>query len=965
MSRITYSFKEVTRRMSTKRIVMAVVLLVAVCLMSALMPVEVSAKGTGPEFASKRAIPFQQAPIEKEFERTRLETLWIFDADYSDLEGDNAGWTVWDRSGTLATENYWHHDTIRIGAYAHLGDSTWWCGTENPCWRQPRGYGNDWLQVLERNFPEIEANTDPGDELYLDWDQRFAMEHDYDYGYVDVSTDDGDTWTTLHTVNNPGFAGKPGFPMDWDNLTYGHVHLDMSTYAGQAIDLRFRFESDGGYSPEDEPNNPPTNSVEDGAWQTDNITLSGGTPAVEFWVDDAESGNMGWVHDDVVASGQIGVVWWRGQFGLDFVTGRDFTCQDRPVGTWMYAPVDPVFSRMVDAEYTWLMSPPIDISGAPKLVAHWDQWADMTEPSGDLHNVYVASDDDYDCVTDPGGFVDEEQGWWFASPFWYNEVDDWDAFAGNDWLAILWAVWNDTTDANGEHWAGLIMNRQRLGIPSGDAGTQWEHRNWDDLNDWFVDDLVEALLDSAIIKIKDDDGILSATVMASNDGGASWHANACRRQDPGDPENDWWIGAPNASLMTAGSVIRYYFEATDGVGNIATDPEGAPDETYEMTILPVLGTVSNPGLLLVDKHGRRTPGEERNYRHSSEYYYREMLEILGYEYDKYDVEVPSGSSLSDGPDTSGMKYYDTQIWFTNDFDARTLNPSDQRSLIQWLNQSSAGKERNLLVTGNDIGYELTETGSETLAFYETWLASDYVENSVGSVLVDSVPGLEDHAGDYSFMTHADDECILRGACPTLNHFDVVQPTAGIVGVETAVDYVRQDNERKPAGVAYTHATYGYQTVNLGFGMEFMMDGTTHGGSGNYYNGGYYHTGLLDRMDLMQNIMDYFGEVAGGSGTGVVDGGSKNALSQAYPNPFNPKTRIAYSVGEAGRAKIEVYNVAGKVVRTLLDTELEAGASGHVIWDGSDDAGERCGSGVYFYRITAPGFVSSRKMLMLK
>jgi hypothetical protein len=51
----------------------------------------------------------------------RLETLWIFDADYEDLIGDNAGWTVYDRSGTLGMDNYWHHDTIRINGFIYLG----------------------------------------------------------------------------------------------------------------------------------------------------------------------------------------------------------------------------------------------------------------------------------------------------------------------------------------------------------------------------------------------------------------------------------------------------------------------------------------------------------------------------------------------------------------------------------------------------------------------------------------------------------------------------------------------------------------------------------------------------------------------------------------------------------------------------------------------------------------------------
>jgi len=215
------------------------------------------------------------------------------------------------------------------------------------------------------------------------------------------------------------------------------------------------------------------------------------------------------------------------------------------------------------------------------------------------------------------------------------------------------------------------------------------------------------------------------------------------------------------------------------------------------------------------------------------------------------------------------------------------------------------------------------------------------------------------------MTHDDGECIIRGACPLLHRFDVVQPYSGIAGNETVADYVRMDDVRRMAGVAYTHGTSGYQTVNLGFGMEFMMDGTVGAGASNYTTEGYYHTGLQDRINFMQNIMDYFGQSPTGDGTGIVDGGVRNTLSQAYPNPFNPVTKIAYSVKEAGPVTIRVYNAAGRAVRTLLEEEVDAGVAGFVVWDGRTETGERCASGVYFYRIEAPGFASSRKMVMLK
>ncbi len=341
------------------------------------------------------------------------------------------------------------------------------------------------------------------------------------------------------------------------------------------------------------------------------------------------------------------------------------------------------------------------------------------------------------------------------------------------------------------------------------------------------------------------------------------------------------------------------------------------------------------------------------------------MENLGFEYEVYDVEVPSGTNeQSNGPDTSGMKYYHTQLWFVNEFDAYTIERVDQFNLIQWLQEAGAGGDRNLVITGNDVGKELMQVGTETLSFYETWLASEYLENAVGAVTVDSVPGIVEAPGGSNFIGGG--EGIVRGACPTLNYFDVVQPTAGIPGAELALEYIKMDGTHRPAGVAYTHQTLGYKTVNFPFGVEFIMDGTWDGGASNYTAEGYYRTGIQHRTNVMDDVMDtYFSLTPQGDGTGVVDGGYKNVLSQAFPNPFNPVTKISYSIREAGRTQITVYNVAGRSVRVLLDEELDAGASGHVVWDGKTDSGDRCASGVYFYRIEAPGFASSKKMVMMK
>jgi len=90
-----------------------------------------------------------------------------------------------------------------------------------------------------------------------------------------------------------------------------------------------------------------------------------------------------------------------------------------------------------------------------------------------------------------------------------------------------------------------------------------------------------------------------------------------------------------------------------------------------------------------------------------------------------------------------------------------------------------------------------------------------------------------------------------------------------------------------------------------------------------------------------------------------------ALYQNTPNPFNPATAITYDVpAGGGRVTLEIYDVVGSLVRTLADRH-EAAGSKRVTWDGTDDRGQKVGSGVYFYRLRAPGYEQSLKMMLLQ
>jgi len=90
-----------------------------------------------------------------------------------------------------------------------------------------------------------------------------------------------------------------------------------------------------------------------------------------------------------------------------------------------------------------------------------------------------------------------------------------------------------------------------------------------------------------------------------------------------------------------------------------------------------------------------------------------------------------------------------------------------------------------------------------------------------------------------------------------------------------------------------------------------------------------------------------------------------ALHQNVPNPFNPMTRISFDVpAGGGEVKLRVYDVEGKLVRTLADGYHTAGKK-TTAWSGESDSGRDAASGIYFYRMTAPGFAQTRKMLLLR
>jgi len=89
------------------------------------------------------------------------------------------------------------------------------------------------------------------------------------------------------------------------------------------------------------------------------------------------------------------------------------------------------------------------------------------------------------------------------------------------------------------------------------------------------------------------------------------------------------------------------------------------------------------------------------------------------------------------------------------------------------------------------------------------------------------------------------------------------------------------------------------------------------------------------------------------------------LSQNYPNPFNPSTTIQFSLPTQTSVRLDIYNMLGQRVKTLVADEMLQAGNYDVVWNGTNNQNITVPSGMYIYRITAGEFTASKRMMFLK
>ena len=92
--------------------------------------------------------------------------------------------------------------------------------------------------------------------------------------------------------------------------------------------------------------------------------------------------------------------------------------------------------------------------------------------------------------------------------------------------------------------------------------------------------------------------------------------------------------------------------------------------------------------------------------------------------------------------------------------------------------------------------------------------------------------------------------------------------------------------------------------------------------------------------------------------------SRTVLNSAMPNPFNPLTKVSFTLPRDANVVVDIYDMRGRLVQHLVDDDFDPGLH-EIDWLGRDDSGRSVSAGVYFSRMRSDGFVQTRKMTLVR
>lgn len=433
-------------------------------------------------------------------------------------------------------------------------------------------------------------------------------------------------------------------------------------------------------------------------------------------------------------------------------------------------------------------------------------------------------------------------------------------------------------------------------------------------------------------------------------------------------EGRWTADLPDEGFLFPGDVLHYYFAATDAVGaevRTATLPAdttgfsafGDPrdyDARFTMRALPSYD------------YGFQTPrrlfwydgGDDAEWQHWLAAW-AGVCALPGYEYDIYRTQAAGTepyAGLGGATDLAGLMGYDVIYYAAGGLDRNLLTdgsegigyPSEIDLLAGWLD---AGKA--LYLGGDQLAYDLSGRDGG-LAFLNDDLGISPIARDLRPLIGAQLsPKVLPIAGNP--VLDLVGEVWLNGGCPTIRTFNAVQTTAygqriaqfanasGAPGgyVYSAMTACEPVGQGRCLSTPYDLA----HVVSPGMVMPLLLLDFDRWLVGNWY-------WPADGLGCVGDV---------GDDPAAVPGARFGAA--ASPNPFNPKVTIAYTVARAGHLTVKIFDVRGRLVRTVLDGRVEH--SGSVDWNGRDDAGGAAASGVYFYEVRMDNDVQVGKLALIR
>ncbi len=448
-----------------------------------------------------------------------------------------------------------------------------------------------------------------------------------------------------------------------------------------------------------------------------------------------------------------------------------------------------------------------------------------------------------------------------------------------------------------------------------------------------------------------------------------------------------------ADIFDAGSTIEYYVECTDNGANVAYFPDITTGNPFSFQVLPLGREVNAEGekILLVDDYTRNNLDFENStgfdptggagfgsftaavFDQPEDMVERALILLYGGDengtnppvdggpkWDIYDV-FGAGSSVQVEPrviaDAAsgiggiatdlGQPNYDAVIWLNGTFDAYSFADTTRMELKSYLDNGG-----NLLSSGDDVARFLSGNGNgsnadSTIQFLQTYLGTEYVQDDT-STRVLNVTGQPGSSLDGLVFG-------LYGECNGIRKaFDQLVGSASVATETVLAKYSDGGAADTNAAVIKNITTSGV-AVHMGFGLENMLSDNSRA----------CFLNAVLTTDFGMFATSYTGcENDGVDAPNVGSGRFGFELAQAAPNPFVDNTKIRYSVPSRQHVSIEVYNILGQKVRTLVDEAKEAN-SYVAEWDGRADGGARVSSGIYFYKMVSGEFSATKKAVLLK